>query len=290
MRILIKKKQNIQFSIALIANVMRKVWDIFFKVFMFAFFSFPLYWMFSTAFKSYKESILFPPSLIPGKVELSAFAEVFQKIDFLQFGKNSILVSISVVLLQALVSVPAAYGFARYSFKGKKLLWGIVMLSLMIPLQITFIPVYILFAKMKILGTLLPQILPFIANGYGIFLIRQSFLQLPKELMESAYLDGAGEKEILTYIAIPHAKASILSAILISFISTWNSYFWPFVMTNKESNMPLTLAMQRLQDANQGVEWPTIMAANSILTLPVLIIFLLLSKQILLSFGYQEEK
>lgn len=290
MRILIKKKQNIQFSIALIANVMRKVWDIFFKVFMFAFFSFPLYWMFSTAFKSYKESILFPPSLIPGKVEFSAFAEVFQKIDFLQFGKNSILVSISVVLLQALVSVPAAYGFARYSFKGKKLLWGIIMLSLMIPLQITFIPVYILFAKMKILGTLLPQILPFIANGYGIFLIRQSFLQLPKELMESAYLDGAGEKEILTYIAVPHAKASILSAILISFISTWNSYFWPFVMTNKESNMPLTLAMQRLQDANQGVEWPTLMAANSILTLPVLILFLLLSKQILLSFGYQEEK
>ena len=290
MRILIRKKEKIQFSIALIANVMRKVWDIFFKVFMFAFFSFPLYWMFSTAFKSYKESILFPPSLIPGKVELSAFAEVFQKIDFLQFGKNSILVSISVVLLQALVSVPAAYGFARYSFKGKKLLWGIVMLSLMIPLQITFIPVYILFAKMKILGTLLPQILPFIANGYGIFLIRQSFLQLPKELMESAYLDGAGEKEILTYIAVPHAKASILSAILISFISTWNSYFWPFVMTNKESNMPLTLAMQRLQDANQGVEWPTLMAANSILTLPVLILFLLLSKQILLSFGYQEEK
>ena len=290
MRILIRKKEKIQFSIALISNAMRKVWDILFKVFMFAFFSFPLYWMFSTAFKSYKESILFPPSLIPGKVELSAFAEVFQKIDFLHFGKNSILVSISVVLLQAFVSVPAAYGFARYSFKGKKLLWGIVMLSLMIPLQITFIPVYILFAKMKILGTLLPQILPFVANGYGIFLIRQSFLQLPKELMESAYLDGAGEKEILTYIAIPHAKASILSAILISFISTWNSYFWPFVMTNKESNMPLTLAMQRLQDANQGVEWPTLMAANSILTLPVLILFLLLSKQILLSFGYQEEK
>ena len=290
MRILIRKKEKIQFSIARIANAMRKVWDVLFKVFMFAFFSFPLYWMFSTAFKSYKESILFPPSLIPGKVELSAFAEVFQKIDFLHFGKNSILVSISVVLLQAFVSVPAAYGFARYSFKGKKLLWGIVMLSLMIPLQITFIPVYILFAKMKILGTLLPQILPFVANAYGIFLIRQSFLQLPKELMESAYLDGAGEKEILTYIAIPHAKASILSAILISFISTWNSYFWPFVMTNKESNMPLTLAMQRLQDANQGVEWPTLMAANSILTLPVLILFLLLSKQILLSFGYQEEK
>ena len=290
MRILIRKKEKIQFSIALIANAMRKVWDILFKVFMFAFFSFPLYWMFSTAFKSYKESILFPPSLIPGKVELSAFTEVFQKIDFLHFGKNSILVSISVVLLQALVSVPAAYGFARYSFKGKKMLWGIVILSLMIPLQITFIPVYILFAKMKILGTLLPQILPFIANGYGIFLIRQSFLQLPKELMESAYLDGAGEKEIFTYIAIPLAKASILSAILISFISTWNSYFWPFVMTNKERNMPLTLAMQRLQDANQGVEWPTLMAANSILTLPVLILFLLLSKQILLSFGYQEEK
>lgn len=261
-----------------------------FKVFMFGFFSFPLYWMCSTAFKSYRESILFPPSLLSEKPQAIAFIEVFQKIDFMHFGKNSIIVSLSVVLLQLIVSVPAAYGFARYSFKGKKLFWGIVMLSLMIPLQITFIPVYILFAKMKILGTLLPQILPFIANGYGIFLIRQSFLQLPKELMESAYLDGAGEKDLLLYIALPHARSSILSAILISFISTWNSYFWPFVMTSKESLMPLTLAMQRLQEANQGIEWPSLMAANSILTVPVWILFLLLSKQILLSFGYLEEK
>lgn len=261
-----------------------------FKVFMLGFFSFPLYWMCSTAFKSYRESILFPPSLLPEKPQAIAFIEVFQKIDFMHFGKNSVIVSLSVVLLQLIVSVPAAYGFARYSFKGKKLFWSIVMLSLMIPLQITFIPVYILFAKMKILGTLLPQILPFIANGYGIFLIRQSFLQLPKELMESAYLDGAGEKELLLYIALPHARSSILSAILISFISTWNSYFWPFVMTSKESLMPLTLAMQRLQEANQGIEWPSLMAANSILTVPVWILFLLLSKQILLSFGYLEEK
>ena len=198
--------------------------------------------------------------------------DVWQRIDIPPYFWNSFLVALSVVLLQAVINVPAAYGFARYEFKGKKYMWALVMLAFMIPTQITFIPVYIMFSKLRLLKTLVPQILPFAANAYGIFLMRQSFMQVPDELVEAARMDNAG---------------SIITAELFSFISTWNSYFWPLVMTNSDTVRPLTLAMQRLQDIHQGLEWPVLMAGNALIVLPVLILFLLLNRQIISSFGYK---
>lgn len=258
-----------------------------FKVAMVIFFLFPFYWMITTAFKTYGESIQFPPTLWPETFTPEAFADVWQRIDIPRYFKNSLLVALGVVVLQALFNIPAAYGFARYEFKGKKWMWALVMLAFMIPTQITFVPVYILFSKAKLLGTLWPQILPFAANAYGIFLMRQSFLQVPDELVEAARMDNAGEMRILVRIMLPMCRSSIITAELFSFISTWNSYFWPLVMTNSDKVRPLTLAMQRLQDAHQGLEWPVLMAANSLLVLPVLLLFLLLSRQILSSFGYR---
>ena len=261
-----------------------------FKLFMFAFFAFPFFWMVSTAFKNYKESIRFPPTLLPSAFNTSAFMEVAEKINLFYYLKNSILVSTIVVILQLLINIPAAYGFARFEFKGKRLMWLLVMVSFMIPLQLTFIPVYIMFAKAKLLDTLLPQILPFAANAYGIFLMRQSFMQMPKSLMEAARIDGAGELMILLKVVIPMSKNSIVTAHLFSFISMWNLYFWPLVMTNSDKIRPLPLAMQRLQDTNQGLDWPVLMAANTVLVLPILILFLFLSKQILDSLGYKGDK
>ncbi len=258
-----------------------------FKAAMVVFFLFPFYWMITTAFKTYGESIRFPPTLWPETFTPEAFLDVWQRIDIPQYFKNSLLVALGVVALQALFNIPAAYGFARYEFRGKKWMWALVMLAFMIPTQITFLPVYILFSKAKLLGTLWPQILPFAANAYGIFLMRQSFLQVPDELVEAARMDNAGEWKILTRIMLPMCRSSIITAELFSFISTWNSYFWPLVMTNSDQVRPLTLAMQRLQDANQGLDWPVLMAANSLLVLPVLLLFLLLSRQILSSFGYR---
>lgn len=258
-----------------------------FKVAMVIFFLFPFYWMITTAFKTYGESIQFPPTLWPETFTPEAFADVWQRIDIPRYFKNSLLVALGVVVLQALFNIPAAYGFARYEFKGKKWMWALVMLAFMIPTQITFVPVYILFSKAKLLGTLWPQILPFAANAYGIFLMRQSFLQVPDELVEAARMDNAGEMRIMVRIMLPMFRSSIITAELFSFISTWNSYFWPLVMTNSDKVRPLTLAMQRLQDAHQGLEWPVLMAANSLLVLPVLLLFLLLSRQILSSFGYR---
>ena len=261
-----------------------------FKLGMLVFFVFPFYWMFTTAFKSYGESILFPPTLWPEAGSAEAFGTVLEKIDMVHYLKNSLLVSFGVVLLQLVINVPAAYGFARFSFRGKRAMWALVMLAFMIPTQITFVPVYIMFSKVKLLGTLWPQILPFAANAYGIFLMRQSFMQVPEEILEAARMDNAGELKIMFRVVLPMSKASIITAELFSFISTWNSYFWPLVMTKSDEVRPLTLAMQRLQDANQGLEWPVLMAGNTLIVLPVLLLFLLLSRQILVSFGYKGMK
>ena len=225
-----------------------------FKLLMVVFFLFPFYWMITTAFKTYGESIRFPPTLWPENLTPAAFADVWARIDIPRYFKNSLLVALGVVAFQAVFNVTAAYGFARYDFRGKKWMWALVMLAFMIPTQITFVPVYILFSKAKLLGTLWPQILPFAANAYGIFLMRQSFLQVPDELVEAARMDNAGELKILLRIMLPMCRSSIITAELFSFISTWNSYFWPLVMTNSDKVRPLTLAMQRLQDAHQGLE------------------------------------
>ena len=261
-----------------------------FKAVMAVFFLFPFYWMVTTAFKTYGESILFPPTLWPETWTMDAFRDVGQRIDILYYLKNSVIVAVSVVVLQLFINIPAAYGFARYEFRGKRFFWALVMLAFMIPTQITFIPVYILFSKVRLLKTLWPQILPFAANAYGIFLMRQSFMQVPEELVEAARMDNAGEFTIMTRIVLPMSRSSILTAEMFSFISTWNSYFWPLVMTNSDKIRPVTLAMQRLQDANQGLEWPILMAANTLVVLPVLVLFLALSSQILKSLGYKGSK
>ena len=261
-----------------------------FKLVMAVFFLFPFYWMITTAFKTYGESILFPPTLLPEHPSGDSFLDVGERIEIGHYLKNSLLVSGGVVLLQALINIPAAYGFARYEFKGKKLMWALVMLAFMIPTQITFVPVYIMFSKAKLLKTLWPQILPFAANAYGIFLMRQSFMQVPEELIEAARMDNAGELKIMTRVVLPMSKSSILTAEMFSFISTWNSYFWPLAMTRSDEVRPLTLAMQRLQDANQGLQWPVLMAANTLVVLPVLLLFLFLSRQIMSSFGYRGSK
>ena len=216
------------------------------KFALFICFAFPFYWMVTTAFKSYQESIAFPPTLWPHNFSWQAFISVCQKIDIIHYFKNSILVSTAVVILQAFINIPAAYGFARYDFKGKKAMWALVMVAFMIPLQITFIPVYIMFSKVQLLNTLWPQILPFAANAYGIFLMRQAFMQVPEDLLESARMDNAGEFKTLFKIVLPMTKGSVIMAELFSFISTWNSYFWPLVMTNDDKVRPRPCTQPRM--------------------------------------------
>ena len=254
------------------------------------FFAFPFYWMIITSFKTYTESIQFPPSIWPAELTLEGYFTVFQGLELGMYLKNSLIIIACIIVMQLLVMVPASYAFAKYKFRGQGPLFGLVMIAFMIPSQVTFVSVYIMFSRMGLIKTLIPQILPFGANAFGIFLLRQNFKQIPEELIESARLDEAGEIKIMTHIMLPMAKSTLVTIALLSFISHWNAYFWPLVMTTTESVKPFTLAIEKLKDLEYGTVWPSIMAGNVLMVLPVLTLFLIGSKRIIAAMAYRGMK
>ncbi len=253
-------------------------------------FVFPFYWMVITSFKPYIETIQFPPTLWPQNFTLDAYRSILGKMNLMGYVKNSIIVSVSEILLQLVVMIPAAYAFARYNFVGKGIMFGMVLVALMIPVQVTFITVYLLMAKWKLLGTLLPQIIPFGTNAFGIFLLRQSFLQIPEEVIESAKLDNASELQIMTQIMLPMVKPTVITISMFSFIGRWNAYFWPLVMTDVERIRPLTIAIEKLKDVEYGINWNILMAGNVLLVAPILVVFFFASRKIMEAFAYRGVK
>lgn len=267
-----------------------KLLSVILKVVVVLIFIFPFYWMFITSFKTYEETIATPPTLWPHLFDLSAYSTILTKMNLLSYAKNSIIITLATIILQIIVMVPAAYAFAKYNFKGKSLLFGLVLVAFMIPGQITFISVYLMMADWKLLMTLLPQIIPFGANAFGIFLLRQSFMQIPEEIIESARLDNASELKIMAKIMLPMCKSTMVTIALFSFVGHWNSYFWPLVMTDSEKVRPLTIAIDRLKDMEYGINWNILMAGNVLLVLPILILFVFASKRIIQSFAYRGVK
>lgn len=261
-----------------------------FKILMMLVFVFPFYWMLITSFKTYNESILVPPTLIPKVFTLEAYETVITKMNWFSYALNSVLVTAGVIILQLLVMVPAAYSFAKHRFFGQGLFFSLVLIAFMIPGQITFITVYLTMADWKLLSTLWPQILPFGANAFGIFMLRQAFKQIPDEVIESARLDHASELQIMTRILLPMSKSAMITIALFSFVGHWNSYFWPLVMTNTDMVRPLTIAIEKLKDVEYGLIWPNIMAGNVLLVLPVVVLYAFASKKIIQAFAYRGMK
>ena len=254
-------------------------------------FVFPFYWMVITAFKTYNEAILTPPTLWPRNFTFQSFIDIVNmEISFGRFAFNSVVVTASIIVMQLLIMVPAAYAFAKRKFFGKGLCWSIVLVAFMIPGQVTYIPIYLMMAKARMINSLWPQILPFATNSFGIFMLRQAFKQIPDELVESARLDNASELQIMTRIMLPMAKSSMVTIAMFSFVSHWNAYFWPLVMTNNDKYRPLTMYIEKIKDAEYGLIWNNIMAANVILVVPVLIVFLFASKKIIKAFAYNGMK
>lgn len=262
------------------------------KIAVILIFVFPFYWMVITAFKPYTEAIQTPPTLWPKNFTLGNLREIFLGSDsIMRYTFNSVVVTVSVVALQVVVMVPAAYAFATREFPFKNLLFGIVLIAFMIPEQITYISVYLMFSKAKMINSLWPQILPFGANAFGIFLLRQAFRQVNGEILEAARMDNAGEFKIMVKVALPMCRSSLIATMMFSVISIWNSYFWPLVMTNSDKYRPLTLYVEKLkQDVEQGLQWNMIMAGNLILVVPIIIIYCFGSKQIIKAFTYNGVK
>jgi len=249
-------------------------------------FVFPFLWMVSTSLQTFQETMAFPPTLIPAAPQWINFAEAMSSGPFLGYAANSITVTLSIIVIQLIVMIPAAYAFAKYRFRGQGLLFGMVLLAFMIPGQVTFIPVYLMMAEWGIIQTLLPQIIPFMSNAFGIFLLRQYFRQIPEELIEAARLDNAGELQIMWRIMTPMSMPALATIALFSFVSHWNDYFWPLVMTDSIAVRPLTMGIAMLRETEGISNWHIIMAGNVVLVLPILLVYVFCSKQIVKAFVY----
>ncbi len=260
--------------------------DIIGKLLLIIVIAFPFFWMISTAFKTLAETLYYPPTLLPESLNWDNFAQVFKTISVDTYLVNSIIVCVSVVVLQYLIIVPAAYALSMYDFKTKPLIFALVMLGQMIPMQITFLPIYFMFSDMHLLDTYAALIIPFISNPFGIFLLRQYFMQVPKEVIESARMDNASDFKIMFRIMAPAAKPALITVGLLSFISNWNNYFWPLIMTSKEAYRTLPIGIALLKDADNLARWNEIMAGNLLLVLPMLVLYILASKKIRNAFVY----
>ncbi|WP_218638935.1 carbohydrate ABC transporter permease [Paenibacillus sp. FSL H8-0548] len=249
-------------------------------------FIFPFLWMILTSLQTFRETLAYPPTLIPAVPQFINYFTALQAGPFLTYFKNSVLVTGSIIVIQLLVLIPAAYAFAKYKFKGSGILFSLVLLAFMIPGQVTFIPVYLMMADWGINKTLLPQILPFMTNAFGIFLLRQYFMQIQEEIVEAARLDNASEFKILWKIMIPMSKPALATIGLFSFVSHWNDYFWPLVMTDSAAVRPLTIGISMLRETEGISNWHVIMAGNVVLVIPILIVYLFCSKQIVKAFVY----
>lgn len=253
-------------------------------------FALPFAWMISTSLKTMPETMIFPPEWIPSDPQWVNFAQAWTSGPFLHYFMNSVLIAVGILVLQMLTIIPAAYAFARYRCKGSGLLFGLVMVTLMIPSQLIFLPVYLELSAWNLLNTHLGLILPFASSAFGIFLLRQSFRQVPEELIEAARLDQAKEWKIITRIMIPAARPALITFALFSFISHWNDYFWPLVMTTNETARTLPLGIAKIREVEGVATWNVLMAGNLILVVPILIVFFFAQRSIIKAFVYNGVK
>ena len=262
------------------------------KIIFLILFLFPFWVLVVTSFKTHSETIANTFSLLPRKWSLEGYRYFLfdLHINVWTYLKNSIIITFTLLILQFIVMIPAAYAFAKHNFYFNGPLFGLVLISFMMPIQVTFISVYMMMAKAGLMNTYWPQILPFVAYAFGIFLLRQNFKQVPEEIIESARLDGASEAKLMLKIVTPMAKATLVTVALFSFVTYWNAYFWPLVMTQSDSVRPLSLMVKQISTNTgdgEGVHWNAVMASNLILVAPIVIMYIFANKRILKSYGYR---
>ncbi len=264
--------------------------DLVLKLLLCLLFAFPFYWMIITSFKTFTESILYPPTMYPHQLTFDSYIKIFEEMQIGKYLKNSLIVLFWTTGLSMIITVMAAYAFARCKFKGKDALFNFMMIAFMAPTCLTFITVFKMFANVNLLNSLIPQIIPCICSVFNIFMLRQNFMQIPEELIESAKLDEANEFQIITKIMLPMAKSTFATILFLQVIGSWNSYFWPLMMTINDDYRTLPVAVEGLKGLEGVMHWPTIMAGNMIILLPVLVVFIFASKKIIAAMAYKGVK
>jgi putative chitobiose transport system permease protein len=244
---------------------------------------FPLLWLLSTSLKSADENIFqSPPQLLPSHPTLENLLTVLQlnQNSFGNYLANSCIVAIFSVVINLIFCALAAYPLARLEFKGKELIFSIVVATIMIPFQIVMIPLYIIAVQLGLVNTYLGVILPNLASAFGIFLLREAFAAVPKELEEAARMDGCWEIGIWWSVMLPAIRPSLVTLAIFVFIGAWSDFLWPLIVLQDDTLYTLPLGVNKLAEGAFGSNWRLVAAGAVISIAPVLILFMFVQRYI----------
>ncbi len=243
---------------------------------------FPLLWMVATSFNSSGAIFKVPPTIIPDMLfkhgMWSNYVSIFKDYNFGRFTLNSTIVAFGAAIGQLITCSMAAFAFAKMQFKGKEILFGLLLATMMIPLEVTIIPEFLIMFKLHWLNTYLPLIVPsFLVGSFGTFLLREFFENVPDDLIDAAVIDGANSFAIYRKIFLPLAKTPLTALFLIAFMNNWNALLRPVLYIDKESLFTLTIGLTNFQSQYES-QWNLLLSGSVVSILPLIILYIFLQK------------
>jgi len=245
---------------------------------------FPFLWLLSTSLKGINEDIFaYPPVIIPRDFSWANYVDVWHRVNFMGYFWNSMIVAGLTVLLNLILSSLAAYPLARMSFKGKKTVFFSILATIMIPFQAIMLPVYLITLKLHLTDSVcnltgyIGLVMPFAVSAFGIFLMRQAFLKIPKEVEEAAIVDGCNVFQMFVKVVLPMVKPTLAVLAVFTFIGSWGEFLWPSIMLTKDAMYTLPVGINNLQGMFSA-NWRFIAAGSIISTIPIIIFFLMMQR------------
>lgn len=238
----------------------------------------PFIWMVLGSFKTGAELRAVPPTWWPENPTTDNFSSLFSRLSFGTYFVNSTVVAVAVTLGNLLFCSMVGYALAMLNFRGKKVVFILIMGTLMIPGVVTFVPLFVLVANLGLVDTLPGLILPFLVGPFGVFLMRQFILGLPKDLVEAARIDGAGEVKIFLRIIVPLLSPALATLGILTFLGSWNNFLWPLVVAQNNDTYTLPVALALYSTGQNQTEYGLLMAGATVVVVPVLVVFLFFQK------------
>ncbi|KQW06471.1 ABC transporter permease [Leifsonia sp. Root4] len=238
----------------------------------------PFLWMVISSTHETKDLFVTPLPVLPGGELWNNLVRLQESINFSQVMLNSFVIAVIYTVFSAIISIMAGYGLAKFRFRGRGVLLAVVLVTMMIPMQVLLVPLFQMMASAGWIDSYQAVILPFLANAFGIFLMRQSFLDFPDTLIEAARIDGANELRTFYRIVLPVARPQIAALIIYTFISQWNAFIWPLLMLNTQDKYTVPVALNTMIGLSR-VDYSGLMLGSLLATLPLMILFLVFQKQ-----------
>lgn len=235
----------------------------------------PFLWMISTSLKPLNETMKMPPQWIPTEMQWRNYADAIKSMGmFWLYVKNTLFLCVMTVAGTVITSALAAYGFSRIEWRGRDKVFLLALATMMIPFPVIMVPVYSLFRSLGWVGTFAPLWVPsFFAGAFNVFLLRQFFMTIPKDLSEAARIDGCSELRIFFQVILPLTKPALLVVALFQFMATWNDFLGPLIYLTNQDQFTLSLGLQAFQSQHGGTAWHHLMAASTLVCLPVVVLF-----------------